>query len=708
MDQSRDQEKTIRAAAWALWAAAIVISLISLVFRTWNTRGLMAQFSGAEWLMEMLYWSVLIPLTVPAFATVGAWITTRLPRSPVGWLCLALALVVSLQDALWQYAMRALDLTPGSLPAGPWLPWFLALLSALEQPPLPFMLLLLRFPTGSLPSQRWRFIEWGVLGIAAVQVITSALLPTYTAGNYMTANPLGFTSPGWLTALTSLLNGPAGYLPLLLVLPAPYFHWRRADQKVRLQIKWLVYTSGLILLSAICAWISSLILPGNQYPAVILGAVAVGGITIGFPAAIGVAILKYRLYDIDHLINRTLVYILLTIGVIGAYVLVVGYLSALLQTQGGLFISLIATGLVAVLFQPLRGYLQNKVNRLMYGDRDDPYQVLTRLSQRLETVLIPEAVLPSIVETVANVLKLPYVAIELAGPSMPAPPAAAYPIGAAGHPPSHTHRLPLVYQKELVGYLVLAPRPSEEGFNRQEQTLLEAIGRQAGVAAHAVRLTSELQQSRKKLVSLREDERRRIRRDLHDGLGPQLAALNLQAGTIRTLLRQDIESAETAVIELRQEIQAAIADIRRLVYDLRPPSLDELGLVGAVQQQIQQAEKGGLSIQFQAPETLPVLSAAVEVAAYRIIQEALTNIIRHAQAQHGCVFLALTPATLPGQHDYLDIQVTDDGCGIRENKTRGVGLFSMRERAEELGGSCRMEPAKPHGTQIFARLPVFP
>lgn len=282
--------------------------------------------------------------------------------------------------------------------------------------------------------------------------------------------------------------------------------------------------------------------------------------------SIGIAVLRYRLWDIDIIINRTLVYGALTACVVGIYVLVVGYLGTLFRTGGNLAISLIATGVVAVFFAPLRERLQRAVNRLMYGERDDPYAVVSRLGRRLEATLAPEAVLPTIVETVKEALKLPYAAIalkkgdETTGISASAGDAVADPLC-----------LPLFYRNEPVGELLLGARLGEERFSAADRRLLEDLARQAGVAAHAVRLTADLQRSRERLVTSREEERRRLRRDLHDGLGAQLAGLNVQAGVLRRLIPHDPEAADELVVELREELRAAIGDIRRLVYDLPPP-----------------------------------------------------------------------------------------------------------------------------------------
>jgi signal transduction histidine kinase len=330
----------------------------------------------------------------------------------------------------------------------------------------------------------------------------------------------------------------------------------------------------------------------------------------------------------------------------------------------------------------------------MYGERDDPYAVISRLGKRLEAAIEPEAVLPTVVETIAQALKLPYAAILLKeGEGFRT--AASY-----GSPRGEPETFTLVYQREEIGRLVLSPRAPGEAFSDADRGLLEDLARQAEVAVHAVRLTADLQRSRERLVATREEERRRLRRDLHDGLGAQLAGLNVQAGTIRRLISSDPGAADELVVELREELRGAIADIRRLVYDLRPPALDDLGLVEATRRLAERydSKDAPLRVVVEAPENLPNLPAAVEVAVYRITQEALTNVARHARATTCVVRLAV--------NGNVTFEIVDDGVGIPAGRSAGVGLSSMHERAGELGGSCTVETLPEGGTRVLARLPL--
>jgi signal transduction histidine kinase len=539
----------------------------------------------------------------------------------------------------------------------------------------------------------------------------------------------------WVAVLLVVLVGSFNFLPesvlarwvrsdgifltLVFVAIAVYvqvYRYRVVSGPVeREQTKWVVYGAVVAGVGYLCVQ--------TIFP--LLGAVPVALLWAGYainygcllviPGSIGVAILRSHLWDIDLVINRTLVYGTLTVSVIGLYVLIVGSLSAAFQTRGNLVVSLLATGVVAMAFQPLRDRLQRGVNTLLYGQRDDPYAVLSQLGQRLEATLAPETVLPTIVETVAQALKLPHAAILLKEGTQFVS-AAAY-----GDPAGQPLQLPLVYQAETVGQLMLSPRTAGEAWSPADRRLLEDLGHQAGVAAHTVRLaadlqrlTSDLQRARERLVVAREEERRRLRRDLHDGLGSALAALNFRAGAIRSLLVSDPAAADALVVEQRDGIRAAIADIRRLVYELRPPALDELGLVAAIRERAthfsgaavaEPAETDSLRVTVEAPDQLPPLPAAVEVAAYRIVQEALANVAGHAHARTCAVRLALAPSASTEADYALDVEITDDGVGLPAEQRMGVGMLSMRERAEELGGTCVIEGADG-GTRVRARLPL--
>ena len=258
-------------------------------------------------------------------------------------------------------------------------------------------------------------------------------------------------------------------------------------------------------------------------------------------------------------------------------------------------------------------------------------------------------------------------------------------------------RFPLIYEAQIIGVLLAAPRSRAETLNAADRLVLEHVARQASNLLHASRLTEDLQQSRQQLVTAREEERRRLRRDLHDGLGPALATLTLQAEAARDWLRADPDKSEAMLTAVIDGTQSALADIRRVVYALRPPVLDDLGLISAIKDQASQLSSGELSITVEAPEDLRPLPAAVEVAVYRIVQEALTNVARHAAAHLCEVSLKVNGTT--------EIAICDDGVGMPMPYRAGVGLNSIHERAAELGGSCVIESTPGEGTQIHVSLP---
>ncbi len=669
--------------AWFLWASAVALVALSAVLLALNRN--VEDPIAPYWLN--------LAVTALALSTVGALVASKRPENPVGWLLVSSGFLYAVMVSVGEYGTYALLAERGSPPAGgvvaAWVGSWLYVLGA-NLVVYSFLL----FPDGRLPSPRWRTVAWLVALAICLDTASLALTPGALYGYPGFENPFGAERIAGLSGLIGTVTSVLVLAALLAPIAALFTRFRRSRGEERQQVKWVLYAVA-VLVAAIVAV--------NLWPA--LDPSAAGAILffvgqLAIPGAICIAIFKYRLYDVDLVINRTLVYGALTACVVGIYVLVVGYLGALLRTDGNLLVSLIATGLVAVLFQPLRERLQRGVNRLMYGERDEPYAVLSRLGERLEATLAPEAVLPAIVETVREALKLPHAAIALPrdGDDFEVTAASGEPLGG---PPIEPLVLPLSYGGETVGRLLLASRGSGEGFSGADRRLLEDLARHAGVAVHGVRAMADLRRSREKLILAREEERRRLRRDLHDELAPTLAALGLSAATVGELIPRDPGGAAVANDKLRTAIRATVRDVRRLVYDLRPPALDELGLVEAVRERASRLEAGeGLRATVEAPETLPPLPAAVEVAAYRIVQEALTNVTRHARA--GACSVRLT--CCKGQP--LTVEITDDGVGPPERSLGGVGLHSMRERAAELGGTCEISPASPSGTRVLARLPI--
>jgi len=349
---------------------------------------------------------------------------------------------------------------------------------------------------------------------------------------------------------------------------------------------------------------------------------------------------------------------------------------------------------VALVLQPVRGRLERSVNRLFYGQRDDPYAVITSLGKRLEGSLSQEAALPTIVDTIATALQLPYVALALAQDGR-------FRIAARqGEPGTETIVFPLTSRSETVGELIVSPRSAGEPLSEADRRLLADVARQAGAAVEAVRLTNELEQANQRLRTVRGEERQRLRRDLHDGLGPLLASQMLILDSARSLMPSDPALADDLLAQLHQHIQTAVDDVRRLIDSLRPATLDELGLVPAIQEGAAGLQRGGLRIVIDAPAELGPVPAAIETTAYRIVMEAVTNVVRHARAGECLVTLATEP------NRTLRVVVQDDGIGIPDDATAGVGLASMRERSRALGGTFEIASIPASGTTITALLPI--
>jgi signal transduction histidine kinase len=503
-----------------------------------------------------------------------------------------------------------------------------------------------------------------------------------------------FQAPGTITAVIfSVWQAVLGISILGLLI---YRYRWVADHKQRQQMKLLVF--GLLMPTlvnvsiAFFAFVAKIDVQQGTWGFLAQNTITFAGIAF-FVACLWVAVYRYQMFDIDLIINRTLVYSTLTAIVIGLYVFIVSALGALLRDRESFLVSLLATGVIALLFQPLRGLLQKGVNRFLFGQRDEPYQVLAQLGSRLAAIEATEAILPAIIETARDTLHLPHVAIHINRNSHTDE--SEFSVGKATGPIT---TFPLLYQGFQVGELTASPRPGEDTLSPTDHRLLIDFTRQAEIAIYAVQLAEELQRSREEIVTAREEERRRLRRDLHDGLGPSLATISLQSETAHSLLRTHPEEAEVLLDELTVQAQTTMQEVRRLIHALRPPVLDDLGLVPGLNALAASFSQSGVSVTIQAKSSLPELPAAFEVAIYRIVQEALTNVVKHAQAR-SCTVRLMFDKT-------ICLEIQDDGIGIPKNRISGVGLHSMRERAEELGGTCLVTAKSEHGTLIQVSLPV--
>lgn len=614
-------------------------------------------------------------------AASGLLVSRARPRNPVGWMLLAAAAGLGVADALTQ-AARA------GLLASPWLAWPATWIRAAAVLAL-FVLVPLHFPDGLPAGRRWRTVRRS--GVALIAVV-SVWVATQPGRIQMTdvANPLVLAAPAPVAAAVEVFIAVWLLVMVAAGVTSLVQRYRRGGRTQRSQVKWLGYAVAVGLVAIVLSWPAQALDPHLFVAVELVGAAAWTAV----PVAIGVALLRHHLHDVDLVISRTLVYGTLTVAVATLYVVAVGYLGALLQARGSLLVSLLATGVVAVAFSPLRERLQRGVNRLLYGDRHDPYAAVDRLGRRLDQAASSQDLLDLAAVEVAAALRLPYVAIELAAP--------AGPLTVACHgaePAGRLERIDLHFGGVRIGWLAVGPLTQDDQLSAADRCLLDALARPVGATLHAHTLSTDLQRSREALVTAREEERSRLHRDLHDGLGPDLATVSMLAEAAGDAVRADPVRAAALLGDLVERAQQAVADLRSVVNGLRPPALDALGLVGALRAYAATHTRRGLGVSVHASTPLPVLPAAVEVAAYRIATEALTNVTRHADATACSV-------RLTAERQRLVVEVVDDGRGVTAADAPGVGLRSMQTRAAELGGHCVVAARPEGGTMVHAWLPL--
>jgi two-component system, NarL family, sensor kinase len=403
------------------------------------------------------------------------------------------------------------------------------------------------------------------------------------------------------------------------------------------------------------------------------------------PLAVTVAIIRHQLLDIRLAISRLLAWLLLSLAVVVAYGALVAVLDQFISEQLGR--SAFATVLLVLLAAPVLPRLQRLVEHAVYGDRNNPARVVSRVGEQLAT---PDAGLVGVVAAIREALRLPYVAVEHQGT-----------IAAAdGEPPPKLQSWPLTYDGRPVGELQVGLRRGERQIGDADAQALGMLAAPVAAALHATLLTAELQASRLRILSTQEEERHRLRRELHDGLGPTLTGIAFGADAAANLIATNPEQANELLTTLRRDTRAALADVRRLVDDLRPRALDELGLAAALQQRAEQlawrADGEAVDVRLDVPAEMPPLPPAVEVATYRIATEALTNVVRHSRATKALVRVSVG--------DRLEVSVTDDGPP-NGRWSPGVGLTAMRERVGELGGAFEAGPS-PTGGLVSASFPL--
>lgn len=617
------------------------------------------------------------------YSLVGVPLVRRHPRNAIGWLLLAIGLLQGIASLASAWAPISLDElsggAPGGLRLGQIAAWTGDGLWILPHG-LQVTFLLLLFPDGRLPSKRWL----PVAALAAFAVGAQLAAPLTVLPQVWQRTSYFEFYPDERLAATI---GSAGY-ELVRIAGAMCFIslvWRLRSMPAS--------TRGTYLWFAVGALISvALLLPANfmseQAESVLL---PIG--VASLPVGAFVAIVRHRAYGINVVINRALVYTLLSVALVGVYLAAAAMVEIAFGASSALA-SVAGAAATAVLLSPLRQWLQLWFDRFFYGARTEPHRVVSEVGNTLQAIASGEEALAGVANHVAAALRLPYVGLEVYTPDGPRS------LACSGVAPRRTEQLPLIVNRETVGTLCVAPRRGQDRLSARDISALEAVTPIAAAAVRQVQLTDDLRRARGRLAAALEEERRRIRRDLHDGLGPSLAAVVMGLEHLRAIHRKSPDEAESLLMGLKHETQQAIDDIRTLVYGLRPPALDELSLSAALRQLTEgTVGRTGLEVDLDAPVALPDLPAAVEVAAYRIVQEALTNAARHSGAGTVKVNVDLEC------DGALIVAIKDDGGGLPDRISPGVGLTSMRERAEDIGGSLTIS-SDPSGTWVRAVLPA--
>src|SRR5215211_1261364 len=603
-----------------------------------------------------------------SFGICGPMLAWHRPRNPIGWL-FAAGGIAHATSAVAAPLLIVLDQAGAAIPLqrlvitifdGSW-PWSIALF-------LPLALLL--FPDGRPLSRGWRWVVLAVIITAPLFALEMGALSDAPPGY-----PTGYLTIPFYDRLGQLwiFNELRVLASLVLALVALFVRYRRGTETQRRQLLWLL----LALLVALVVVVPWSFVSGT--PVAVLFAIPL------IPLAVTVAIIRHQLLDIRLAISRLLAWALLSLAVVVAYGALVAVLDRFISAQVGR--SAIATVVLVLLAAPVLPRLQRLVERTIYGDRNNPAQVVSRVGEQLAT---PDAGLLDVVAAIREALRLPYVAVEHEGAIL----------AADGEPSPELHTWPLTYDGRPVGKLHVGLRRGERRIGDADARAIDMLAAPIAAALHATSLTAELQASRLRILSTQEEERHRLRRELHDGLGPTLTGIALGADAAANLIKTDPVQANELLTTLRRDTRVALADVRRLVDDLRPRALDELGLVGALQQRADQlgwrADGEAVEVKLDLPAEMPPLPAAVEVATYRVATEALTNVVRHSKATRVVVRVFVG--------DRLEVSITDDGPP-NGRWSPGVGLTAMRERVTELGGAFEAGPS-PTGGQVSASFPL--
>jgi two-component system NarL family sensor kinase len=551
------------------------------------------------------------------------------------------------------------------------------------------LLLVVLFPTPVVPvADRLRtrvLIALGPLLILSLIAITVWV----TTENFLALADSTMMAQLVITVFTILV---AGALILVRMIRLRGDH---GDAVARQQFLWVAGSALAAAMLGLSLWF----VPGWLTGATILPADLIGMPGFLYVGALWIAVARFRLFEWEGVLVWTLVHTVLTLVAVAAFAVILLVVGAARPSFGPATTAVLAVILVAAVAAPIRDRIQQAVNFIVYRDPDNAYRTLSRVADGLAGRSVD---FDRLAEDIRRALRIPRLAIHSARHTVN--------VGQSGDVPGSVPRsYPLQHGEHSYGDLVVHSRGRGDRFSPQERMLLRDLARQVAVALHEEALAGELQHSRERLVQAREEERRALRRALHDEVAPSVAGISLQAETVRQLMARDPTTSGTAfgpavadmLDRIGHEAQQASRALRGLAYDLRPPALDERGLIAAIRDHgvrlaPTRVELEVIGLAVSAAATLP---AAVEVAAYRIITGAMNNVAQHARAEHCWIRLERTPDQLLGE-------VTDDGDGLTPEARPGVGTLSMRERAAELGGTVTIGPRDGGGTVVTVRLPM--
>jgi signal transduction histidine kinase len=606
---------------------------------------------------------------VAAFTLSGAALIHLRPRNVIGWLLLACGLLQAVQTSCEAYGARALTDPDGSLPFGllaMWVAtwtWEPALL-------LPVLVLPALYPSGKPPSRFWRWhVRISLVGIV-VLIVTAATNQVAMDDTVRDAR-LPWDAPTWWVWASGLLTAAIIVPATAVSLVGTVVRATRARAPERAQLVWLVCVVG--------AMVATVFLPVEYLFGIAYALV---------PIAVVIGVLRYRLLGIEVAVRRTLLYAPLTLLV----ALTVGGLTTVLArlVPEGPLPLVIASAVVAVLVFPVATRLRRLVDRFVLGERADPLAVVDRVGAGLE--IASDDPVRSMLEAVAVSVGSSYAAVRDEHGRL---------VSCVGDPAPGTLEIALRHGGESIGSVTVARRRREPGVTARDARLLEALAPHLAVVVRSRRLTEELARERERVVAATLAERDRLRQDLHDGLGPSLSGIALGLEAADNALVRDPATARELMARTRAEAEGAVREIRRVLDGLRPSALDRHGLADAVRETasgLGLGRPGGPDFALESKD-LPTLAAPVEEAAFRIVAESLTNVVRHSGARTCSVRLSRSKGD-------LCVAIQDDGGGIQGPRDNGVGLDSMRKRASEIGGRVSVEPAHPHGTVVTALLPL--